>query len=91
MSHDTNNTESKSIKSSYGSSILFMLLIAFLFISAVNFVEIMSHEDGGHGEEHTTEHAAPAHHDGGHDAMHADEHHGEDHHDEDHGSHEEHH
>lgn len=89
MSHDTNNTESTSIKSSYGSSIMFMLLLAFLFISAVNFVEIMSAEGDGHGGEHATKHAAPAHHDA---EEHATEHH-EDHHaaEEAHESHEEEH
>jgi hypothetical protein len=38
------------------------VILAGLFIAAVNFVRIMGHDDeGGHGTEHATEHAAPAH------------------------------
>ena len=52
-----------------------MIILAVLFISAVNFVKVMSHDDGGHGDAgHSTEHAAPAHNDGGHGAT---EHHEE--------------
>ena len=64
MSHDTHHTpqDSQKVGTSFKSSIWFMLILAFLFISAVNFVQVMSHDDGGHGEEHGTEHAAPAAH-----------------------------
>ncbi len=78
MSHDSHaahHTEPKNSRpgSSFTSSIWFMLLLALLFIASVNFVKVMSHDDGGHG----TEHAAPAHGDG-HDAGHgATEHHEE--------------
>lgn len=73
MSHDTHHkVEDKKPGSSFTSSIWFMLIMAGLFIAAVNFVGVMSHDEGGHGEEaHGTEHAAPAHHDDaspGHDA-----------------------
>ena len=64
MSHDTHHTTTdKRPGSSFTASIWFMLILAGLFIAAVNFVKVMSHDDGGHGEEHATEHAAPAHHD----------------------------
>mgnify|MGYP000011431633 CR=1 FL=1 len=81
MSHDTHSTKADNRPgSSFTSSIWFMLILAGLFICAVNFVEVMSHDDGGHGEGgHATEHAAPHGHDGGHDA-HGDEHHEEAHH-----------
>ncbi|MCB9046385.1 MAG: hypothetical protein H6550_09615 [Chitinophagales bacterium] len=83
MSHDTHHAPADSKPgSSFISSIWFMLLLAGLFVAAVNFVEIMGHDDGGHGE-HATEHAAPAHHDAdadheahGHDAeAHEEAHH----------------
>lgn len=83
MSHDSHaahHTENKNAKpgSSFTSSIWFMIILAFLFISAVNFVQVMSHDDGGHGDAgHGTEHAAPAHNDG-HAEGHGDaEHHEE--------------
>ena len=71
MGHDTHHKESEKIGSSFTSSIWFMLVLAVVFIAAVNFVSVMSHDDGGHGESHGTEHAAPAGHgeaphDGGH-------------------------
>lgn len=68
MSHDTahHNTDNLKPGSSLTSSVWFMIIVAVLFISAVNFVQVMSHDDGGgHGEEHGTEHTemgSPAHH-----------------------------
>lgn len=74
MSHDTHNTDNGRPGSSLTSSVWFMLIVAGLFIAAVNFVSVMSHDDGGHGTEHA-DHSAPAHHDD------ATEHH-DDHHEE---------
>lgn len=87
MSHDTKKTNDSRTPST--SSIAFAALIIFLFIAMVNFVNVMSHDEGGHGEEaHATEHAAPAHH--GEEAHHeaTEKHHGEEHREE--ASHEEH-
>lgn len=62
MSHDTHQTEDNKPGSSPASAIWFMIILAFVFISAVNFVEVMGHDDSGHGDAgHATEHAAPAH------------------------------
>ena len=67
MSHDTHavhHTDNGNSRpgSSFTSAIWFTILMAFLFIAAVNFVKVMSHDDGGHGDAgHGTEHAAPAH------------------------------
>ena len=70
MSHDTHHVKADSRPgSSFTSSIWFMLILAFLFISAINFIGVMSKDDGGHGEKaHGTEHAAPAHQEAGHEA-----------------------
>lgn len=64
MSHDTHHHApvDKKPGSSFSSGIWFVMLLAFLFIASVNFVEVMSHDEGGHGEGHGTEHAAPAGH-----------------------------
>lgn len=52
------------------ASFWFVIILVGLFIAAVNFVSVMSHDTGGHGAEgHSTEHAAPA----GHENSHADE------------------
>ncbi len=66
--HDTHHTVSERTQSttSFGSAFFFVLILAGLFIAAVNFVNVMGHDDeGGHDSGHTTEHAAPAH-GGGH-------------------------
>lgn len=71
MSHDTHTTghsTANSSKSSFGASFWLVVILAVLFISAVNFVTVMSHDEGGHGEGHHTE----ATHDG-HDAGHGHE------------------
>lgn len=90
MSNDTKKTNESRTPST--SSIAFGALIIFLFIAMVNFVSVMSADEGGHGEEahgeHATEHAASAHH--GEEAHHeaaTEEHHTEEHHEE--ASHEE--
>lgn len=74
MSHDTHHHAAPVDNrpgSSFTSSIWFVLLLAGLFIAAINFVDVMSHSDGGH-DAHGTEHTAPAHdaHAGGDDHGH---------------------
>lgn len=74
MSHDTHSTDHHVIQdekptSSFRSSFWLVVILAGLFIAAVNFVTVMSHDDGGHGG-HGTEHTEPhtGHGgDGGHD------------------------
>ncbi|MBL7718627.1 MAG: hypothetical protein JNL72_07315 [Flavipsychrobacter sp.] len=66
MSHEAHHEEhhhegpqidiSKS-KTAFSASFWFILLLAFLFIAAINFVSVMSHDDGGHDAAHS---AAPA-------------------------------
>lgn len=78
MSHDTHNTSDNKPGSSLTSSVWFMLILAFVFIAAVNFVDVMGHDDGGHGDaghdDHATEHAAPAHPKGAHGVSDSEEH-----------------
>lgn len=63
MSHDTHKADDNKPGSSLTSAVWFMIILAFLYISAVNFIDVMSHDDGGHvTEAHGTEHAAPAPH-----------------------------
>lgn len=78
MSHDTHNqaSETTSSTTSFRSAIWFVILLAGLFIAAVNFVRAMSHDEEGHGggheateqvhhdqnaAEHATEATEPAH------------------------------
>lgn len=51
MSHDTHqHTEAKGPKTPLVSAFWFVLVLVFLFIAAVNFVNVMSHDEGeGHG------------------------------------------
>lgn len=79
MSHETHQPIDKKQVISMKSSFWFVLIIAGLFIAAVNFVSAMSHNEEGHGGAHTTE--APAHHDAapGHDTQEAKDAHGEGH------------
>lgn len=67
MSHDTHHTPAPNSTpgTSVASAKWVIIILAGLFIGAVNFVSVMSHDDGGHGEGHGTEHTAPA---AGHDA-----------------------
>lgn len=54
MAHETHHgTENKS-KTALSSSFWFVLILAGLFIAAVNFINVMSHDDGGHGAGHET-------------------------------------
>jgi hypothetical protein len=52
--------------SSYRAAFWFVIILAGLFIAAINFVGVMSHDDGGHGGGHGTEagaqHGQPAGH-----------------------------
>jgi len=69
-SHHTGN-ESNKTQTSSRASFWFVVILVGLFIAAVNFVTVMSHDDGGGHGGHGTEHAAPAH------ETHADGHHAE--------------
>jgi hypothetical protein len=77
MSHDTHQqTAPKGPKTPIGAAFWLVLVIVFLFIGSVNFVNVMSHDEGHEGakheaveagheathEEHATEAAAPAEH-----------------------------
>lgn len=58
MGHDTHqqDTTTKTPKVSSTSAIWLVIIVILLFVSAVNFVNVMGHdEEGGHGEAHTTE------------------------------------
>lgn len=64
--------------SSYRAAYWFVIILAGLFIAAVNFVGVMSHDEGGHGghdtEAPSAQHGQPASHHapeatGGHDDM----------------------
>lgn len=68
MAHDTHHdshhevTERTQSTTSFGSAFFFVLILAGLFIAAVNFVNVMGQdEEGGHDGGHATEHATPAH------------------------------
>ncbi len=64
MSHESHHgtahhpAENKS-RIALNSAFWFVLILAGLFIAAVNFVAVMSHDDGGHGDAH----APASHHD----------------------------
>lgn len=59
--HHTSEPENVKVGTSYRSAFWFTIILAGLFIAAVNFVNVMSHDDeGGHDAGHGTEqHAAP--------------------------------
>jgi len=78
MSHETHSTENKP-KTALNASFWFVLILVGLFISAVNFIHIMGHEEpaaehgAGHGApQHATGsgHAAESHDTPAHDAEH---------------------
>lgn len=60
--HDTQETEIVKTTTSYRSAFWFTIILSGLFIAAVNFVNIMSHneEEGEHGATHTTEQVEPS-------------------------------
>lgn len=51
MAHDTHHTATNTSKVPSISSFWLILILAGVFVAAVNFVNVMSHDDGGHGEE----------------------------------------
>ncbi|RYE21515.1 MAG: hypothetical protein EOP51_15445, partial [Sphingobacteriales bacterium] len=58
--HDTHHPENKP-EVSFRSSVWLVIILAGLFVAAVNFVSVMGHDEeghGGHGEAHQTEAAA---------------------------------
>jgi len=62
MSHESHqNTEKRS--RALTDSFWFVLILAGLFIAAVNFIHVMSHDEGGHEAHDTTE---QPHHQEGH-------------------------
>lgn len=61
MGHDTHHSTPAETRptASFRSSFWLVVILAGLFVAAVNFISVMGHdEEGGHA---TTEHAAPAH------------------------------
>ncbi|MCB0699491.1 MAG: hypothetical protein H6551_13300 [Chitinophagales bacterium] len=68
MGHNTGHSNENNTKTPSRSSYWFMFILAGVFIAAVNFVSVMSHDEGGHDEGHGTEmHATDENHgDGGH-------------------------
>lgn len=62
--HEHHSTENKP-KTALNSSFWFVVILAGLFIAAVNFINVMSHDEGGHGADHESgETHAPAAHEG---------------------------
>lgn len=56
--HDTHHhVEDPKPTTSFRASFWFVIILAGLFIAAVNFVSVMSHDEGGHEGGHATEHA----------------------------------
>jgi hypothetical protein len=68
--HHQHNEANKS-KTSFTASFWLVIILVGLFIAALNFIEVMSHDDGGGHGGHATEatHAPAA---GGHEADHHD-------------------
>lgn len=53
MSHETHHPSDKTPKTSSSSAFWFVLILAGLFVAAVNFVNVMGHDEGGgHGATH---------------------------------------
>lgn len=78
MSHESNHdtthhSDENKPKIALPSAFWFVLILAGLFIAAVNFVSVMGHDDGGHGDAHApaahhqdASHGSEEHHDGNH-------------------------
>ena len=72
MAHETHHEEhhpadNQKSKTSLSASFWFVLILVFLFIAAVNFVNVMSHDSSeGHGEGHKTEATHDSHNAGSH-------------------------
>lgn len=53
MSHETHHHADTKPGSSYGAAFWFVIILVGLFIGAVNFVNVMGHDEGGdHGATH---------------------------------------
>lgn len=56
MSHDSHSAPAADTNmkptTSFRSSFWLIVILAGLFIAAVNFASVMSHDDGGHGNGH---------------------------------------
>jgi hypothetical protein len=53
MSHETHHHTDNKPGSSYGAAFWFVLILVGLFIGAINFVNVMGHDEGGgHGATH---------------------------------------
>ncbi|MBS1772204.1 MAG: hypothetical protein JST82_05045 [Bacteroidetes bacterium] len=50
--HDNNHSKGDNPQTSFRSSFWFVLLLVLVFIAAVNFVNVMGHDEGGEGEAH---------------------------------------
>jgi hypothetical protein len=60
MGHDNHSTPADNKpKAPFRAAFWLIVILAGLFVAAVNFITVMSHDDGGHGA--TSEHSAPAH------------------------------
>ncbi len=56
MSHETHHhhhqADPRPTRTPFIASFWFVIILVGLFIAAVNFVKVMGHDDGGHGEGH---------------------------------------
>ena len=70
MAHDTHHqpAANNGPKTPLGSAFWFVLVLVILFISSVNFVNVMSHDEGGHGTHAEATHEAAASHEATHEA-----------------------
>lgn len=71
------HNEANTSKTSFTASFWLVIILVGLFIAALNFIEVMSHDDGGHGGHATEATHAPAGH--GQDAHEATQHEAEQH------------
>ena len=59
--HDTHHNKDNKPGSSFTSAFWLIIILAGLFIAAVNFVNVMGHDEGGHdGGHEATEHTDPS-------------------------------
>jgi hypothetical protein len=58
--HDTQESQSQKTTTSFRGAFWFVIILAGLFIAAINFVTVMSHDEpeAGHGGSHGTEHTS---------------------------------
>jgi hypothetical protein len=56
--HDSHHTPAETKPTtSYRAAFWFVIILAGLFVAAVNFVNVMGHDEGGHGAGHETHEA----------------------------------